>query len=97
MALSFARHGAKHIVVMGRSGFDDKASQAVTRNIQAEGCKIHLVKGDVTVQEDVRCAFESAAVPVGGIVQGAMVVRVNSRLYLNSARANYHRANSTHQ
>ena len=88
MALNFARHGAKHLVVMGRSGFDDKASQAVVQNVQAEGCKIHLVTGDVTVQEDVRRAFKSTAVPVGGIVQGAMVVRVSCCLYLKSARAN---------
>ena len=88
MALNFARHGAKHLVVMGRSGFDDKASQAVVQSIQAEGCKIYFVIGDVTVQEDVRRAFKSTAVPVGGIVQGAMVVRVSSCLYLNSARAN---------
>ena len=73
---------------MGRSGFDDKASQAVVQNVQAEGCKIHLVTGDVTVQEDVRRAFKSTAVPLGGIVQGAMVVRASCCLYLNSARAN---------
>jgi NAD(P)-dependent dehydrogenase (short-subunit alcohol dehydrogenase family) len=78
MALSFARHGARHLVVMGRSGFDDNASQTVVQNIQAEGCKIHLVIGDVTFQEDVRRAFKSTAMPVGGIVQGAMVVRVSS-------------------
>ena len=73
---------------MGRSGFDDKASQAVVQNIQAEDCEIHLVTGDVTVQEDVRRAFKSTAVPVGGIVQGAMVVRASSYLHLNSVRAN---------
>ena len=63
---------------MGRSGFEDEASQGVIRNIQAEGCKIHLVKGDVTIKDDVKRAFRSAAVPLGGIVQGAMVVRVSS-------------------
>ena len=78
VALLFARLGAKHLTVMGRSGFEDEASQRVVCNIQAEGCKIHCIKGDVTVKEDVKNAFKSACVPVGGIVQGAMAVRVRN-------------------
>lgn len=78
IALRFARLGARHLTVIGRSGFEDQASQRVIQNIEAEGCKIHVVKGDVTVKEDVKRAFKSAAVPLGGIVQGAMVVRVSS-------------------
>ena len=78
IALRFARLGARHLTVMGRSGFEDQASQRAIRNIEAEGCKIHVVKGDVTVKEDVKRAINSAAVPIGGIVQGAMVVRVSS-------------------
>ena len=63
---------------MGRSGFDDDASQTVIRNVEAEGCKIQLVKGDVIVKEDVKRAFKSAEVQVGGVVQGAMAVRVSN-------------------
>jgi hypothetical protein len=62
---------------MGRSGFEDKASQRVIRNIEARGCEVHLIKGDVTDLEDVRKAFQSPKKPVAGIVQGAMVVRVS--------------------
>ena len=76
IALSFARHGARHIIVMGRSGFEDRASLTVVANVEAEGCKIHLIQGDVINAEDVKTAFASAGVPVGGILQGAMVVRV---------------------
>ena len=78
IALTFARHGARSLIVMGRSGFDDNASQTVIRNIEAEGCKVHLVKGDVIVKEDVQRAFKSAPLPVGGVVQGAMAVRVSN-------------------
>ena len=76
-ALNFARHGAKHLVVMGRSGFDDAASHTVIHNVQAEGCSIYLVQGDATSPEDVERAFEIAPVPVVGVLQGAMVVRVS--------------------
>ncbi|KAL9115464.1 MAG: hypothetical protein Q9227_000785 [Pyrenula ochraceoflavens] len=88
IALSFARHGAKHVIVMGRSGFDDQVSQRAIRNIEAEGCGLVLVKGDVTVKNDVKHAFSSAPVPIGGIVQGAMVVR--GKLYQAMTAEDYH-------
>ncbi|MCJ1306407.1 hypothetical protein MMC25_000049 [Agyrium rufum] len=86
--LSFARHGASHLIVMGRSGFDDKASQTVIRNIEAEGCEIHVVTADVTIEQDVKRAFARATKPVGGIVQGAMVVR--GKLYQAMTTKDYH-------
>ena len=79
LALHFARLGARHLTVIGRSGFDDQASKGVIRNIEAEGCTIYLVKGDVTIKEDVKRAFDIAPAPLGGIVQGAMVVRVSEQ------------------
>ncbi|KAI9719958.1 MAG: Type I Iterative PKS [Chrysothrix sp. TS-e1954] len=88
IALFFARHGAKHLIVMGRSGFDDRASQTVTRNIEAENCKIHLVQGDVIIKKDVERAFAISGVPIGGILQGAMAVR--GKLYQAMTAADYH-------
>ncbi|KAL9616662.1 MAG: hypothetical protein Q9160_008485 [Pyrenula sp. 1 TL-2023] len=73
---------------MGRSGFDDKASLRAIQNIEAEGCRLVLERGDVTVEADVKHAFSSAAVPVGGIVQGAMVVR--GKLYQAMTAEDYH-------
>lgn len=78
---------------MGRSGFDDKVSQRFIHNIKARGCLINLIKGDVTILEDVKLAFRTSSRPVGGIVQGAMVVRVStiSRIGIlaNCRRAKY--------
>ncbi|KAI4952622.1 Type I Iterative PKS [Alternaria rosae] len=75
MAVDLARHGARNVVIVGRSGYDDPRSQAVLKDLAAEGCHVDLVRGDVAKVEDVRNAFESATMPVGGIVQGAMVLR----------------------
>lgn len=77
----FARRRARHLIVMGRSGFDDKASQTVVANIEAEGCSVSLVQGDVTIKDDVNRAFKSGSAPVAGVVQGAMLVRVSKRYY----------------
>jgi hypothetical protein len=75
MAVDMARHGARKFVIIGRSGYDDPRSQAVLKDLAAEGCDVDLIRGDVAKVEDVRNAFKSATMPVGGIVQGAMVLR----------------------
>lgn len=76
LAADMARHGARSLVVLARSGFDDARSQAVLKDLAAEGCRAQLVRGDVSRLDDVRRAFDSAgALPVAGVVQGAMVLR----------------------
>ena len=77
LAVYMARNGAKHIVAMSRSGYEDKSSQRVLNDLYNEGCQVDLAIGDVSNLDDVRRAFKSAAVPVGGIIQGAMVLRVS--------------------
>ena len=97
LAVSFVRRGAKYITVMGRSGFDDKASKRIIRNIEARECQVNLIKGDVTILEDVRRAFRTSAKPVGGIVQGAMVVRVSDEYNVIATETDFYRAKSTPQ
>ena len=76
LAIYLARLGAKHLVVLARSGYKDERSQAVLRDIRAENCEVDLIQGDVSVLADVQRTFKSATVPIGGIFQGAMVLRV---------------------
>lgn len=79
LALYLARSGAKHLVILSRSGYDDDRSQGVLRNIYAEGCQVDLVTGDVSVLADVQRTFKDATAPIAGVIQGAMVLRV--RIY----------------
>lgn len=44
------------------------------KDLAPEGCDVDLVCGDVAKVEDVRNAFKSATIPVGGIIQDAMVL-----------------------
>lgn len=76
VALQLARHGAKHLVVLSRSGYGDDRSRAVLQDVRANGCAVTLVQGDVSKEEAVRRCFEEAPLPMGGIIQGAMVLRV---------------------
>ena len=76
LAIYLARLGAKYLTVMSRSGCDDNKSQGILNNIYAEGCQVDDVRGDVSKVEDVRRAVKKSRKPIGGIIQGAMVLRV---------------------
>ena len=76
LAVYLARLGAKHLVILCRSGYKDEKSQAVLKNISTEGCQVELFEGDVSNQEDVNRAFKGATFPIRGVIQGAMVLRV---------------------
>ncbi|KAL8912790.1 MAG: hypothetical protein Q9171_002248 [Xanthocarpia ochracea] len=90
LAVYMAKHGAKHIVVMSRSGYEDKSSQRILNDLKSEGCQVSLAKRDVSDSSDVRRAFNQATVPVGGIIQGAMVLR--DRPFTSMTIEEYHDA-----
>lgn len=77
MAVQMARHGAKHLIILSRSGCGDEKSQAALQQINANGCLVTDFKGDVAKEEDVQRCFDESPLPVGGIIQGAMVLRVS--------------------
>ena len=62
---------------MSRSGYADDKSKYVIKQITALGCHIDLLVGDVTKLEDVTKVMQSTTVPVVGVIQGAMVLRVS--------------------
>lgn len=76
LAVDMAQHGAKHIIAMTRSGISDDISQAIVRDCNSLGCEVQEAKADVCNAEDVERAFKTALQPIGGIVQGAVVLRV---------------------
>lgn len=78
LAIHIAQHGARHIVAMSRSGCDDEQSQRVVQNCRSFDCVIYAAQGDVANSNDVLRALQVAPVSVGGIIQGAMVLRVGS-------------------
>ncbi|KAF5878019.1 putative polyketide synthase protein [Botrytis fragariae] len=90
LAIYFAKIGVKHLAVMSRSGYADEKSQGVISEIEAMGCKIDLLTADVTVEGDVEKAFRETTKPIGGIVQGAMVLR--DRTFSSMSIADYHEA-----
>ena len=87
LAIYLARLGIKHLVVLPRSGYADEKSQGVLKNIYAKGCQVVLIKGDVSVANDVRRCFKQATVPIGGSIQGAKVLRVSGQICIHKLTA----------
>ena len=80
IAVWLAKHGARRLAVMSRSGHDDEQSKRVVYNVRSLGCEVDLIQGDVTSKDDVRRVLKDRT--VGGIIQGSMVLRVSYCLVL---------------
>ncbi|KAK8108104.1 uncharacterized protein PG998_010117 [Apiospora kogelbergensis] len=74
LAIYLAKMGARYIAVMSRSG-DSNVPQKIINDIRALGCDLQVCKGDVCKKEDVSRVLSNTKVTVGGIIQGAMLLR----------------------
>ncbi|KAK7422917.1 hypothetical protein QQZ08_009273 [Neonectria magnoliae] len=90
LAIWLAKNGAKHLAILSRSGSADEKSLGVIKDIKAQGCSVDLLKGDVANVDDVRRCLKSTKVLIGGIVQGAMVLR--DRMFDSMTHQEYHEA-----
>ncbi|KAI0181289.1 hypothetical protein GGR52DRAFT_583703 [Hypoxylon sp. FL1284] len=75
LAIHMARHGARHILVISRSGISDEASKRILASCKVYNCDVSEARGDVGDADFVRRTFKSVHRPIAGTVQGAMVVR----------------------
>ncbi|CBF79115.1 hypothetical protein AN7084.2 [Aspergillus nidulans FGSC A4] len=91
LATYLACHGAKHISVMSRSDYTDDKSKAVLRDLTLLGVNCSLVRGDVSVKDDVQKAFcKGSRPPVAGVIHGAMVLK--DTIYTSMTAAQFHDA-----
>ncbi|WYZ45768.1 hypothetical protein EsH8_VIII_001084 [Colletotrichum jinshuiense] len=90
LAIYLAKSGAKHLAVISRSGHTDEKSRSIVKQIRALGSNIDLLTADVTSKGDVQRAFNQTTFPIGGIIQGAMVLR--DRPFDSMTLEEYHQA-----
>lgn len=77
LAVYMARCGAKNLTVMSRGGADDERSRHVIEDVNSLGAEVKTVRGDVSLLADVKELFRSSRLPIKGVIQGAMVLRVS--------------------
>ncbi|KAI5918543.1 hypothetical protein F4810DRAFT_691444 [Camillea tinctor] len=75
LVIHMAQHGGRHIIVINRGGISDDASRRIVTSCNVYKCDITEARGDVGDIDFVRRTFKSAHRPIGGIIQGAMVLR----------------------
>ncbi|KAE9566523.1 Fumagillin dodecapentaenoate synthase [Colletotrichum fructicola] len=90
LAIYLAKSGAKHLAIISRSEHTDEKSRSIVKQVKALGSSIDLLTADVTSKGDVQRAFNQTSFPVGGIIQGAMVLR--DRPFDSMTLEEYHQA-----
>lgn len=93
--------GARHFIFLSRSGADKPEAAALVDELRELARSKHtdltvqVIRGDVSVRDDVGRAVLSAIKPIKGVVQAAMVLKVciialypYTRLFTNSMCSN---------
>jgi hypothetical protein len=74
--------GARHFIFLSRSGADKPEAAALVEELHEltrskhTDLTVQVVRGDVSVKDDVGRAVSSATKPIKGVVQAAMVLKV---------------------
>lgn len=81
-------HGARHIVLMGRSGVISPTAHSAIEAMKQAGAEVMVAKADVTDSEQLQrvLADITPQVPLRGIIHGAMVLDDGLVIQLNSER-----------
>ena len=77
VATWIVQHGARHLVFLSRSAGDSAEHQAFQEELEARGCVVNLIRGDVSSAGDVTAMVKSIDKPVCGVIQASMVLRVS--------------------
>ncbi|KAE8135591.1 hypothetical protein BDV38DRAFT_294606 [Aspergillus pseudotamarii] len=75
-----ACHGARSLVIFSRSAGQSDDHQMFIRELDAIGCHVHTVSGDVTHLPDVQRAVEGCARPIAGVIN--LSLALSDHLYL---------------
>lgn len=73
--------GAKHLVLVSRSGASTELAQKTIQKLTQDGVTIEICRSDISNQESVEQTLGpllSRMPPVRGVVYGAMVLRVSA-------------------
>ena len=86
-----AQHGAKHLVLLSRSGPRDEAAVGDIQRLRDDGIEVIDARGDVSSLDDVRRIIRDIAKelpPLRGVIHGAMVLDDEFIAELNDQRFN---------
>ena len=77
-----ASRGARHFIFLSRSGADKPEAAALVNELREVArskypdLSVQVIRGDVSVRDDVQRAISCDTKPIKGVVQAAMVLKV---------------------
>ncbi|MEM7531674.1 MAG: SDR family NAD(P)-dependent oxidoreductase [Chloroflexota bacterium] len=74
MAEQLVSEGARHLLLMGRSGVTSSAQQTVITQLEEMGATVHVVKADISDADAVKCVINGAPKPLRGVIHAAGVL-----------------------
>ena len=77
LARRLAAHGARHLVLLGRSGAPAPQDAAALEALRATGAQIEVARCDIAREDELACLLEGVRAsmpPLRGVVQAAMVI-----------------------
>jgi NAD(P)-dependent dehydrogenase (short-subunit alcohol dehydrogenase family) len=80
MALWMTNRGARHLILLTRSGPRSKAAIALIEELKAMGVDVNATPCDISVKESLQSTLSlcsKSMPPIKGCVAGAMVLRVS--------------------
>jgi hypothetical protein len=78
LATMMVERGARHFMFLSRSAGKSAQDQAFRCELEAQGCSVVMIQGDVGLLDDVKAAIQCCKQPIGGVLQLSMVLRVSS-------------------
>ncbi|KGO78334.1 Acyl transferase/acyl hydrolase/lysophospholipase [Penicillium italicum] len=81
---------ARELIFLSRSAGKSEEDQAFIQELEAQGCQVICVPGNVTNLEDVKEAVATCTRPLAGILQ--MAVDLNDRLFLQMSHEEWEAA-----
>jgi NAD(P)-dependent dehydrogenase (short-subunit alcohol dehydrogenase family) len=81
-----ARQGAKHLVLLSRSGPRAASAKRLLSDLRQKSVQVYAPQCDVSLEEDVTEAIEHVKrnmPPIRGCIHGALVVKVSTRSTLH--------------
>lgn len=69
-------HGARNLVYLSRSAGKSLEDESFFHELEAQGCLVQCFPGSVTNLDDVKHAVSNATMPIAGVMQMSMVLKV---------------------
>ena len=80
VSIWMAEHGARNLIFLSRSGGGNSPETiALVEELAAAGCNAQIVAGSVARLDHVRHLITQAHLPVAGVIQMSMVLRVRPK------------------